>query len=270
MIIFSSALRTIKSNNYAFANHKKETTRRPRVFICQEIQTPLRPQTQVKNRDCGSPKSPRLTGDEIRLGQVYVVFEGTLSMYYMDTREHPTIVPEVLVFACDLLERVRILRTPGRPAHNHVAAACVWIGYQFLSDLIGCFTIGTFVKSFLRVDNSITSGKLARAQKWILKAVNFDLWQPLRIPLLEQDENLDSRNLQELGFISEQFFYPPSMITNTIHDADVVQTFINTKKHKNGGSPGYIDMQNRFRLFCRDPMGFQVAFFGWSLEIKNV
>jgi hypothetical protein len=220
-----------------------------------------------------SPRKPRPTEDEKRLEQVFIIFEGALSMYFIDGREPPTIVPELMVYSCELLDTVIFKGGTKKPSYRHLAAACIWIMCQFHSDEIGCFGIDTFIMAFRRVDHTITARTLANAQRWILKVVDFDLWagptKTNRVFLLERDDDLASRSLVELGFLAEQCFYPPSMVINTFYEAETVQAFIDSKKSKDGSIPSYRDMQCRFRAFCENPKLFQGQFFAWTLEPQN-
>jgi hypothetical protein len=201
---------------------------------------------------------------KVRLEQIFVIYEGCFSLYFMTMLDGPEIVPLVLLEACTYLEKVRGQNPPFPITHKNIAEACLLVAMQFWCEHIGNFKIDLFLEAFQRCDKGLTKKTLSRAQKWVLERLDYGLWytrQNGTKSFLEVDQDFEERSLVEMGFLAEQSLFPCSMSTDTFQDCKKVSEFIS--QHQ-----GYKGLQQRLRSFCADTNQFRKEFFGWSFEPK--
>lgn len=222
---------------------------------------------QVKQSDLRRPglskrvkPEPRVvTVDPTREDLLFVIHEACYSLYYISDEEQPSFVPEMIVQSCAYLEMV----CPNeqyylkRPSPRHVAAACVYLSMQFLSDHLCRLAVDMLVSVFRRCDVTMDKQALAVAKAWLLRKLGYGAW--LTRTLFEKDADIAYRSLVEIGFLAEICFHPQSVSRMEVCDPDVLEALVSQNE-------AYAGMRTRLRAFCRNPEAFRRTHFRWTIK----
>lgn len=211
----------------------------------------------------------RLTSPEIvRFEQLQVIYEGVYHLYFMDgAQEEADIVLCTIIEACQILERV----CPGGESqnknfyHKHVAAACVYVSLQMHSDTINRYPPEKYVEGFVVTDKTITKRLLVSCQKWVLSEISYNVWigpnqkEQGKRPFMDWDQDLESRSLQERGFLAEHTLFPRACREGKPQNCAEFSEYMQNNKNL------HVFLKS-LREFCQDPILFRMKYFGWSIR----
>lgn len=197
--------------------------------------------------------------EKFRTRQIVVILESCYTFYFSQSMDGPEIVPSIFLQSCSYLDRLnQHLRSEGCPHPIQIAIGCVYAAFKFWADGIFQIKIQKVLNTFRCYDSTLTSDSLSSILLWTLDKLKYNLWNgpgqydPTRFSL-QLDPDWETRTLQELGFLSEQAFYPPSMLLGKIHDFWTVRKYIQLHDYK--------EILCRLREFCDDPKRFATKYF---------